>query len=361
MDALIEPSIRRVAGPARTPDCASAEPALPVASTPHGEAVPVRGEAGAHAIEPASAVLAAEILRFRRSEILVHWAIAVPFMICFVTGFVLKLFFNLDGSVTRATLSWIHRTSGGCLIVGPILVALLHVKDLRLHLDNVKKVWSWTRHDLRWLVFSGLAAAGFKVTLPEQHKFNAGEKINFMILTCTYPLFAVTGLLIWLPGVPIASWILHVTVAAAVAPVMFGHIFMATVNKDTRPGLSGMVSGVVDRTWAKHHYRLWYREHHEAAEVAARAAEREAQPVPVSTGNRGVDSGAGQPVSRPRALRTPEEMKFLECPTGRDAPASGIACAPRVVRATPAPAGPSAAPRAACGDAGAQPVLQPQG
>jgi hypothetical protein len=44
---------------------------------------------------------------------------------------------------------------------------------------------------------------------------------------------------------------------------MFGHIFMATLNPGTRVGLQGMISGFVDRQWAKHHYRRWYREHYE--------------------------------------------------------------------------------------------------
>jgi cytochrome b subunit of formate dehydrogenase len=29
-----------------------------------------------------------------------------------------------------------------------------------------------------------------------------------------------------------------------------------------------MITGFVDRQWAKHHYRRWYREHHEATEEA---------------------------------------------------------------------------------------------
>lgn len=309
MDALIELRARRGAEPIDFHEHAVGAPAPPSDSALRGEVSPVRPEAAAPAGEPAPAVVATEVLRFHRSEILVHWTIALPFMICFLTGFVLKVFFNLDQTVLRASLSWVHRTSGGCLVVLPLLVAVWHWKDLGLHLGNVRKAWSWTRHDLRWLVFSGLAAAGFKVTLPEQHKFNAGEKVNFMILTCTYPLFAVTGLLIWLPGVPIASWILHVTVAAAVAPVMLGHIFMATVNRDTRPGLSGMISGHVDRTWAKHHYRLWYREHHEAAEVAARSAERGVLAEPVAADNRPVTSLA-------QGLRIVEEPGALTFPTG---------------------------------------------
>ena len=41
---------------------------------------------------------------------------------------------------------------------------------------------------------------------------------------------------------------------------------MAVINPATRKGLEGMITGFVDRQWAKHHYRRWYREHHEASE-----------------------------------------------------------------------------------------------
>jgi cytochrome b subunit of formate dehydrogenase len=44
---------------------------------------------------------------------------------------------------------------------------------------------------------------------------------------------------------------------------MFGHIYMAVVNPSTRVGLSGMFSGRVDREWAKHHYKRWYKENFE--------------------------------------------------------------------------------------------------
>jgi len=38
---------------------------------------------------------------------------------------------------------------------------------------------------------------------------------------------------------------------------------MALVNPGTRVGLSGMITGHVDREWAKHHYTSWYRDHFE--------------------------------------------------------------------------------------------------
>jgi hypothetical protein len=52
--------------------------------------------------------------------------------------------------------------------------------------------------------------------------------------------------------------------AILATPLIAGHMFMATLNPSTRKGLQGMISGFVDRQWAKHHYRRWYRENFEA-------------------------------------------------------------------------------------------------
>jgi hypothetical protein len=117
-----------------------------------------------------------------------------------------------------------------------------------------------TRDDLKWLALAGPAMLNRKVRLPEQHKFNAGEKLNFMALTLTYPILVATGMVILMPGMYFLTWIVHLSVAVLAAPLILGHIFMAVANPDTRIGLSGMFSGNVDREWAKHHYAKWYRE-----------------------------------------------------------------------------------------------------
>jgi formate dehydrogenase subunit gamma len=109
----------------------------------------------------------------------------------------------------------------------------------------------------------GLAAVSKRFTLPEQGKFNAAEKINFMTLMSTYPLYILTGLVIWWTDGALLSWLVHFGMAIIATPLIAGHIFMATINPDTRSGLPGMTSGYVDRDWAKHHYTRWYREHFE--------------------------------------------------------------------------------------------------
>jgi len=205
------------------------------------------------------------ILRFQRSERLVHWAIAIPFMVCYATAVVLVVFYNqTPDRPYRDLFSWVHRLSGLCLFVCPALVLLRNRQDLRFHLDNIRQAWSWTLSDVKWLCLMGLATVSSRFTLPEQGKFNAAEKLNFMMVMGTWPLYIVTGVLIWLPGVAFVAWALHIAMAVAATPLMLGHIFMATINPGTRAGLSGMFSGFVDRQWAKHHYRRWYREQFEA-------------------------------------------------------------------------------------------------
>jgi hypothetical protein len=120
-------------------------------------------------------------------------------------------------------------------------------------------VWSWA--DVKWLMLVGPATLNKRIKQPDQGKFNAGEKINFMAQMSTYPVYVVTGLLIWFSAVPYMPWLVHFFTAAFVAtPLVLGHIFMATVNPDTRVGLSGMITGFVNRHWAQHHYRHWYDE-----------------------------------------------------------------------------------------------------
>lgn len=203
-----------------------------------------------------------EILRFRRCERELHWAIAVPFMISYATAAILVTFYNPHPErPLREIVSLIHKASGLCLIVLPALTVFWHRRDLRVYLRNVREGWLWRMDDVKWLFLMGPATISSKVSLPHQGKFNAAEKINFMVLMSTYPLYIVTGVLIWLPGVALVAWLLHFSLAVAATPLLLGHVFMATINPDTRVGLSGMVTGFVDRQWARHHYRRWYDEH----------------------------------------------------------------------------------------------------
>jgi len=198
-----------------------------------------------------------------------HWAVAVPFMVCYATAVVLIAVYNLHPErPLRAVVSWTHRLSAICLFVLPTSIAVRHWYDVAIHLENVREVWRWTVDDLKWLCLMGPSTFSKKVILPEQGKFNAAEKINFMMLTVTVPLYLVTGTMIWTHQFAFLAWVVHLALAANATPLMLGHVFMATVNPDTRVGLSGMFSGYVSRHWASHHYGRWYKEHFGEADPA---------------------------------------------------------------------------------------------
>lgn len=206
----------------------------------------------------------AKILRFRESERWVHWALAIPFVILYASAVAMSALGNEpQPRHLRTVFAWIHRAAGIGLIVLPPLTLLAGMADWRTHLGNLRQAWSWDVNDIRWLLLAPRAAVNHKITLPEQGKFNAAEKLNFMMLTATYPLYIVTGLMVWMPGIAFFSWIAHVAMAVMGFPLVAGHIFMAAINPSTRIGLEGMFTGWVDREWAKHHYRSWYREHFE--------------------------------------------------------------------------------------------------
>jgi formate dehydrogenase subunit gamma len=226
----------------------------------------VAGAAPTEIKKASDAPASSKILRFAKSERMLHWAIAGPFLISFATAVILVVIYNPDPSrPLRSFFTGLHRASGFALIVLPMLATLKSRGDVRIHFYNIKQAWTWVYDDFKWLALMGLAAVSSKIRLPEQGKFNAAEKLNFMVLMTTYPLYVATGLLMWLTRLAVLAWILHFFMAMLAAPLLLGHLYMALINRASRPGLQGMISGFVDRQWAKHHYRRWYREHHEEA------------------------------------------------------------------------------------------------
>ncbi len=204
------------------------------------------------------------ILRFHASERWLHWALAIPYVLLYATALIMLLQWGEpQPRHVRALFGWIHRAVGIALIALPPIALLWGRREWRTHLENIREGWVWTRDDVRWLLVAHRAAVDPSFPAPEQGKFNAAEKLNFMMVSTTYTLYIATGIAVWLPGTAFFPWVLHVAMAVAGLPLVGGHIFMATVNPSTRIGITGMITGWVDRGWARHHYHRWYREHFE--------------------------------------------------------------------------------------------------
>lgn len=297
--------------------------------------------AGATAGPPESGHPAAassdRILRFQRPEVLLHWAIALPFMVCYLSSFILlALYTQAPERPYRDVFGWTHRISGLCLFFLPATVILAHPGAWKLLLYNIKQGWAWSVRDVRWLLLTGLSLINKRIELPEQGKFNAGEKMNFMMVMTTCPLFILTGVLIWVPGIAFFSWLAHFFMAIVATPLMFGHIFMATVNPSTRVGITGMISGYVQRAWAKHHYPLWYAEHFEEDGTPKAGAPSGVVPSPSPQGAASTVAQAGKVA---KAVETASAVASRDHFTPPRQPTPPRAGAATTKLATPSPRG----------------------
>ncbi len=204
-----------------------------------------------------------KMLRFRRSERHLHWALAIPFMICYFSALTLVIDYNPDPTRPyREIISWVHRISGICLFVFPVIALLINRHDIRIYFYNVKQACSWNLQDVKFLFLMVIAPIFKKISLPDQGKFNAAEKINFMTLMGTYPVYIVTGALLWITDGAILAFFIHFGAALIATPLMFGHIYMATLNPETRVAFSGMINGYVDRHFVQHHHAQWHKDNY---------------------------------------------------------------------------------------------------
>ena len=120
-----------------------------------------------------------------------------------------------------------------------------------------------TPADLEWLAKAKNMVDGNDHDMPEQGKYNGGQKVLFWALGVCMLLMTVSGLFIWRAwfGFDITAVRLGAVVHAATAAVMIAlimvHIYAAIWVKGT---VRAMWYGTVTRGWAKQHHRGWYRQ-----------------------------------------------------------------------------------------------------
>ncbi len=94
-----------------------------------------------------------------------HWAIAVPFLICYTSAAILVVFYNTGAAhAFRDVFSWTHRIAALFLIVLPAWALVSGRSEYKIHLNNIRQAWVWTLDDLRWLSRMGLAAVCSRIT-----------------------------------------------------------------------------------------------------------------------------------------------------------------------------------------------------
>jgi formate dehydrogenase subunit gamma len=199
------------------------------------------------------------IERFTSFERMVHWTMAISFVLLAVSGLVILfgkyILLPVFGRTLFGWLAWllknIHNFAGPVFAVSIVIGFITFVKD------NFPSA-----SDLKWLSnFGGLFGGGHA----SAGRFNAGEKGWFWIgLTVLGLVMTATGFILdmlvpnfdYTRGNMQVTEIIHVIGAVLFIAMSIGHIYMGTIGMEG--AYEAMRTGYVDDAWAKEHHDEWY-------------------------------------------------------------------------------------------------------
>lgn len=196
-----------------------------------------------------------DLQRYTASERANHWLVGMCFILLSLSGlaFFHPLFWPLTGLFGGGTWARILHP-----FIGVVMALSFIAMFLRFRALNVM-----TPTDREWLSRVKEMVDGSDQNMPEQGKYNGGQKLVFWgSVTCILLLF-VTGIIIWRAyfDFPVNVVRLGVVVHAIAAAVMISfitvHVYAAIWVKGT---IRAMWYGTVTRAWARQHHRAWYRQ-----------------------------------------------------------------------------------------------------
>lgn len=196
-----------------------------------------------------------DLQRYNASERANHWVTGICFILLTLSGlaFFHPAFYPLTQLFGGGAWARIIHP-----YLGVILGVAFTVMFLRFFALNVL-----TRTDIEWLGRVQEMIEGNDHNMPEQGKYNGGQKLVFWGMgACVFAL-VVSGLLMWrsyfnfpVELVRLAS-LIHAFAATVMILIAIVHVYAAIWTKGT---IRAMWYGTVTRAWAKQHHRAWYRQ-----------------------------------------------------------------------------------------------------
>ncbi|MGB8970079.1 MAG: formate dehydrogenase subunit gamma [Candidatus Sulfotelmatobacter sp.] len=196
------------------------------------------------------------ILRYTLVERVHHWAGALFYIYCLVTGL----------AFWSPYMYWLAAIVGG----GPTARFWHPWFGLAFSFSMfwMYKMWrgdmATTEADLRWKKPIKHYIENDDQNLPPEGRFNYGQKIFFWLMFYGVILLLISGLGLWfvesIPGS--LGWLrdlaitVHVVAALATIGGFIIHVYMGTAM--IRGGFTSIIRGEVSTAWAKTHHRLWY-------------------------------------------------------------------------------------------------------
>ncbi len=194
------------------------------------------------------------IPRYDGMERLLHWSHTVAFLPLTLTGMVLfmPVFLPLAQGQAGQFIRLMHRIFAVFFVLVPILYALFRPRRLL----NTLRDFRFGRYDAEWFRTAGpYFLLGRSVDVPPQGRFNAGQKLNVIVMVSGTVLFTITGLVMWFgkflvpPGLFRAMVIVHDLTMIASVNMFVIHFYMTVahpmlwqglVSYALRPGLGGV-------------------------------------------------------------------------------------------------------------------------
>jgi formate dehydrogenase subunit gamma len=195
-------------------------------------------------------------------ERVVHWVLGGSCLFLFLTGFglmfhslsfIAKLFPPLPYLAGQGyeSMKLLHNLCGLLFAVSFLPALLIWGKDT-LFLN---------KEDIEW--FKVLGGYVWEVEhVPEAGKFNAGQKVFFIVLLLVWLMMVGTGIFMWFPvlGPFLTRWlyVLHVLGVLTLGSFLVIHFYLGTYGN---PGtFQVMGHGYVTKAWCKKHRPKWLKD-----------------------------------------------------------------------------------------------------
>ncbi|MDO4232419.1 MAG: formate dehydrogenase subunit gamma [Lautropia sp.] len=195
-----------------------------------------------------------DLVRYNASERLNHWIVGICFILLALSGlaFFHPAFFPLTQLFGGGVWTRILHP-----FIGVVMAFFFLIMAVRFAGLNIIE-----RRDIEWLKDIKKMVHGDDHDMPEQGKYNGGQKLLFWGLVLCMLALTLSGVLMWRSMVPVSTevvrWASVVHAAAAIGMILLIvlHVYAAIWTRGT---IRAMFYGTVTRAWAKQHHRAWYR------------------------------------------------------------------------------------------------------
>ncbi len=210
-----------------------------------------------------------EIIRFNGWARSAHWSHVLSFFVLLVTG--LAIFGPQGDTIARVfggiqVTRLIHRAAAVAFMALSVVLLLISATNNRFRntFQTLKSLMVFDKDDLAFLNEFPKKFFGLEARVPEQGKFNGGQKINSIFVVLGSVVLAATGLVLWNPkAFPIflvrLAYPLHDGAMFIMFALVLGHMYLSLVHPITKRALGAMWHGRMNGEYAEHYHVKWYR------------------------------------------------------------------------------------------------------